>query len=79
MSSLDNELVCPHCRQRTRSKVVDSRGTKTGEWIRRRRECSCGQRFTTLETLLDADSVRPGVEVKDVIEAVGMVLTRMLT
>ena len=35
-------------------KVVDSRSSKNGESIRRRRECQkCGQRFTTYEYIED--------------------------
>ena len=42
-------MRCPHCQFRD-SKVTDSRATDDG--IRRRRECiSCGERFTTLETI----------------------------
>ncbi len=42
-------MRCPYCHFRD-SKVTDSRATDDG--IRRRRECiSCGERFTTLETI----------------------------
>lgn len=42
-------MKCPYCPQ-TESKVIDSRVSKTGSLIRRRRECeSCGRRFTTYE------------------------------
>ena len=42
-------MLCPYCHSRD-SKVTDSRATDDG--IRRRRECiSCGERFTTLETI----------------------------
>jgi transcriptional repressor NrdR len=40
---------CPYCAQ-TESRVIDSRVTREGEEIRRRRECEeCGRRFTTRE------------------------------
>ncbi len=42
-------MKCPYCPQ-TESKVIDSRVSKTGSLIRRRRECeACGRRFTTYE------------------------------
>lgn len=42
-------MKCPSCGH-DEDKVVDSRTTKEGEAIRRRREClSCGKRFTTYE------------------------------
>jgi transcriptional repressor NrdR len=42
-------MKCPGCGH-DEDKVVDSRTTKEGEAIRRRREClQCGKRFTTYE------------------------------
>ncbi len=42
-------MRCPYCGYKE-DKVVDSRGTKEGSAVRRRREClSCGRRFTTYE------------------------------
>lgn len=42
-------MICPHC-QRNGSRVVDSRPSEDGTFIRRRRECThCGFRFTTFE------------------------------
>jgi len=42
-------MKCPECAF-SEDKVVDSRTTKEGEAIRRRREClQCGKRFTTYE------------------------------
>jgi transcriptional repressor NrdR len=42
-------MKCPSC-PRTDSKVIDSRLSKDGSIIRRRRECEgCGKRFTTYE------------------------------
>jgi len=42
-------MKCPGCGH-DEDKVVDSRTTKEGEAIRRRREClRCGKRFTTYE------------------------------
>lgn len=42
-------MKCPQCAFEE-DKVVDSRTTKEGEAIRRRREClKCGHRFTTYE------------------------------
>ena len=45
-------MLCPAC-QADSSRVTDSRATDVG--IRRRRECSlCGERFSTMETVLRA-------------------------
>ena len=44
-------MKCPFCGA-TDDKVVDSRESREGEVIRRRRECvSCGRRFTSYETI----------------------------
>ena len=44
-------MKCPFC-QHLEDKVVDSRESKEGEVIRRRREClSCGKRFTSYERI----------------------------
>ncbi len=44
-------MRCPFCRHEE-TKVVDSRETKDGETIRRRRECaSCVARFSTYESV----------------------------
>ncbi len=46
-------MKCPYCDSDT-DKVVDSRSSKNGESIRRRREClKCNQRFTTYEYIED--------------------------
>jgi transcriptional repressor NrdR len=55
-------LKCPFC-QHLEDKVVDSRSSKNGDAIRRRREClQCGKRFTTYEQIED---VQPVVVKKD--------------
>lgn len=55
-------MKCPFCGT-DRDKVVDSRSTKDGAVIRRRREClACGQRFTTYERV---ESVETYVIKKD--------------
>jgi len=42
-------MKCPYC-SKVNSKVVDSRITRDGDTVRRRREClSCSRRFTTYE------------------------------
>jgi transcriptional repressor NrdR len=42
-------MTCPFCSHRE-DKVIDSRESKEGDVIRRRREClACGRRFTTYE------------------------------
>ena len=44
-------MKCPYC-SHLGDKVVDSRESKEGEAIRRRREClSCGRRFTSYERI----------------------------
>lgn len=44
-------MKCPFCNQ-SESKVVDSRSSKDGRAIRRRREClACRERFTTYERI----------------------------
>ena len=46
-------MRCPYC-DSLEDKVVDSRSSKEGNAIRRRREClSCGRRFTTYEYIED--------------------------
>jgi transcriptional repressor NrdR len=47
-------LKCPYC-SRINNKVIDSRLSKDGRMIRRRRECvECDRRFTTYERLEDS-------------------------
>ena len=44
-------MKCPYCAH-LGDKVVDSRESKEGEVIRRRREClDCGKRFTSYERI----------------------------
>lgn len=44
-------MKCPYCGHKD-DKVLDSRSTKEGEGIRRRREClACARRFTTYEEI----------------------------
>src|ERR1700694_3215055 len=44
-------MKCPYC-SHLGGKVVDSRESKEGEVIRRRREClECGKRFTSYERI----------------------------
>jgi len=55
-------VQCPFCNH-LENKVVDSRLSKEGEAIRRRREClSCQRRFTTYERIED---ILPSVIKKD--------------
>ncbi len=55
-------MKCPYC-SILDNKVIDSRTSKDGRTIRRRRECiSCGRRFTTYEKLED---VLPMIVKKD--------------
>jgi transcriptional repressor NrdR len=44
-------VKCPFCAH-PEDKVIDSRESREGEWIRRRREClKCERRFTTYERI----------------------------
>lgn len=46
-------MRCPYC-SNVSNRVIDSRLTREGQEIRRRRECDeCGRRFTTRERLED--------------------------
>ena len=55
-------MRCPFCAS-LEDKVVDSRSSKNGDAIRRRREClKCAKRFTTYEQLED---IQPMVVKKD--------------
>ncbi|HYA31166.1 MAG TPA: transcriptional regulator NrdR, partial [Thermodesulfovibrionales bacterium] len=55
-------MKCPFCGN-LEDKVIDSRTSKEGEAIRRRREClNCGKRFTSYERV---DDVVPLVIKKD--------------
>jgi len=43
-------MKCPYCQTDDQNKVVDSRSSREGDAIRRRRECEkCNRRFTTYE------------------------------
>ncbi|MCF7837396.1 MAG: transcriptional regulator NrdR [Candidatus Marinimicrobia bacterium] len=45
-------MRCPKCGEQN-DKVIDSRGARNGDAIRRRRAClACGQRFTTYEEVV---------------------------
>jgi len=55
-------VKCPYCSQ-INNRVIDSRLSKDGRMIRRRREClECGRRFTTYEKL---EEMLPMVVKKD--------------
>ena len=48
-------MRCPEC-SCLDDKVIDSRATKEGAGVRRRREClMCGHRFTTLEEIIQSE------------------------
>ncbi len=48
-------MRCPEC-SCLDDKVIDSRATKEGAGVRRRREClQCGHRFTTLEEIIQSE------------------------
>lgn len=55
-------MKCPFC-ENTEDRVIDSRTSKEGDFIRRRRKClKCGERFTSYERVED---VVPMVVKKD--------------
>jgi transcriptional repressor NrdR len=55
-------MKCPFC-ENTEDRVIDSRASKEGDSIRRRREClKCGERFTSYERV---EEVVPMVVKKD--------------
>lgn len=55
-------MKCPFCGS-SEDKVIDSRASKEGDAIRRRREClACGKRFTSYERV---EEVAPMVVKKD--------------
>ena len=55
-------MKCPFCGE-VEDKVIDSRSSKDGYAIRRRREClSCGKRFTTYESI---EEILPMIVKKD--------------
>ncbi len=55
-------MKCPFCHE-TDNRVIDSRLSKDGDMIRRRRECSkCNRRFTTYERV---EEMMPMVVKKD--------------
>lgn len=50
-------MRCPFCGS-ANTRVVDSRDVRDGESVRRRRECpDCGRRFTTYETVEQAELI----------------------
>lgn len=55
-------MTCPYCRNQE-DRVLDSRASRDGLAIRRRREClACGRRFTTYEQI---EEIRPTVVKRD--------------
>jgi len=51
-------MKCPYCSADNESKVVDSRSSREGYAVRRRRECDgCGKRFTTYEYIEKANII----------------------
>lgn len=55
-------MTCPYCGNRE-DRVLDSRASREGLAIRRRREClACGRRFTTYEQI---EEIRPTVVKRD--------------
>ena len=46
---VETKLRCPKCNVEGPIKVIDSRHNEKFNAVRRRRECLCGHRWTTLE------------------------------
>jgi len=44
-------LKCPFCQRPVRGGVINTRKVPFG--VRRRRECECGERFSTMERRID--------------------------
>lgn len=51
-------VPCPACGARA-SRVYDTRAPRGQQYLRRRRECSCGMRFTTHEVLVEGRNPLP--------------------
>lgn len=76
-------MKCPFC-QGEEDKVVDSRGSRNGKAIRRRREClACGKRFTTYEyveiapiTIVKSDGRREPYDRLKILEGLKMACTK---
>lgn len=72
-------MRCPYCHCEE-DKVVDSRGSREGRAIRRRREClSCSQRYTTYEYIetaalmvVKADGRREPYDRQKILKGLGM-------
>ena len=59
-------MRCPRCGKGT--NVVDSRGDKG--YVRRRRKCVCGKKFTTLEVDVERPLTGSGPLVEELIETI---------
>ena len=76
-------MKCPYC-QGEEDKVVDSRGSRNGKAIRRRREClTCGKRFTTYEyveiapiTIVKSDGRREPYDRLKILEGLKLACTK---
>lgn len=70
-------LQCPHCGKHAKTWVKDCRRQHETNRIRRRRQCSsCGQRFTTYESIEGVDRVA-AKKVKAIIKEVHILLERL--
>ena len=76
-------MKCPYC-QVEEDKVVDSRGSRNGKAIRRRREClGCGRRYTTYEyvemapfIIVKSDGQREPYERQKILDGLKMACTK---
>lgn len=59
---MSESLKCPEC-DSICSMVVDSRPNTDNSAVRRRRECKCGHRYTTFETI-HAGEPQPDLSIK---------------
>ncbi len=77
-------MKCPFCGEDT-DKVIDSRSSKSGTSIRRRRECqNCSQRFTTYEyienvsiNVIKADGKREPFDRKKLLGGISISCTKL--
>jgi len=55
MKASEKGVACPRCGS-PQNLVTDSRPQPQGRYIRRRRRCDCGERFTTMEIVVPRGS-----------------------
>jgi transcriptional repressor NrdR len=77
-------MKCPYCQKDDQTKVVDSRSSREGDAIRRRRECEvCNKRFTTYEYIeragmivIKRDKRREAFDIKKLSNGINIACTK---